>query len=379
MRASIVLVLALSSLIVAALPVGVSQEPLPNTLYFTATKVVSDSFTDCGDVPTYNLTMLAPTGATSKKAYSGRSFVALGCTFYFHHVATEPFQLSGDATIRFFISCDAATVNAGVSGVATSVRVILRKNAESLSGNVNWVGSSNACSAGTAYEVKVKAPTKDASFKAGDKLRIGIIPFWLTPGHADPAKNVHILVESTKHPSSIEAVGLPTLALPAPPAPQLPSVSLSSDATQASGAAGETADFALNAVNQGSADANVTLSASGDAAVAFEGGEVVSVPANATRVVNFTAQVPEGAQAGSTLNFTVIASVDGAEVGNLTFLIDVIEKVKEEAKDAAEPAASQTEGARLLQDEAAGIPGWTLPTILAAIAAGVWLTRRRPN
>lgn len=168
---------------------------------------------------------------------------------------------------------------------------------------------------------------------------------------------------------------------PAPDLPtiELPQVTLSSEATQASAAPGETAAFVLSVANGAAQDVNVTLSASSDTTVSFEGGDVVTVPAGATQAVNLAAQVPEDAAAGSSLSFVVTASVEGSAVANLTFLIDVIEKAKEEAKEAGETATNQTEGARLLEDEAVGIPGWTLPTILAAIAAGVWLTRRRPN
>lgn len=169
--------------------------------------------------------------------------------------------------------------------------------------------------------------------------------------------------------------------------PAGPSLAVGSPSTQLSGEAGGKAKGVLTVANSGSGDVEVSLNATGDLSVEFEGSVPATATANSTRAFNFSVDLAD-AKAGDRYTVTVHAWAAGAEIGNVTYEVDVLPGSKAGQATTAGSTPSSTEGPSATQTtteasgeqketESSGVPGFGPAAALAALGALVAVRRRR--
>lgn len=188
---------------------GLAQEPAPGVLYMTAAAASTSSSQSCGAKTDYTLVQEAPTGTASKKAYFPE--VTFACDFFFIYEVSEPFKLSDSAAVKLWLGCDLAANNVA-SPATVEFRFYLHKNTQQLSESVHQ--TTRACT-GTPIAYSFQLGTGDAEFAPGDKVRLRVLSFWVSTGQGN-VKNLHFLVGSATHPSSISALGIPAAGAAAP-------------------------------------------------------------------------------------------------------------------------------------------------------------------
>lgn len=178
------------------------------TLYLTAEQKSQANFADCGPLPTYATKSEAPDDGTSDKAYLGRAFGGLTCGVPFEHEMPADTQLDPSVRFRAWLGCDLPT-GAPFGPAGINVDVLLTVDGAEVAGSrTSWSGDEFVCDGSNILEIDVAIPTGGITVPAEGVLAVEVLPWWVNPtGANEPVENVHLLVDSTTHPSQLQLEG----------------------------------------------------------------------------------------------------------------------------------------------------------------------------
>lgn len=177
-------------------------------VYYTATEDHVNQSQDCQALPWYAGTLQPPEeGAASENAYAPIGF----CPWGFTYVAETPFSLQGDVRVSLFLGCDVAAVVGGIPGAIRSYLITLFHNDDEV-GVFDSTEPIVCDGAPTLIEGTVPAGSRQIA--VGDRLDLEILFFAVTNAPREAADNVHILTYSNDHLSGMANKGIPDLRLP---------------------------------------------------------------------------------------------------------------------------------------------------------------------
>jgi len=381
-RPNLVVVASLFLASAAGISAEAQDAPPTTSLYFTSKVLAVGGVSGTSVLPkVFDATMDAPAVDASQKAYAN---AATGATAYptaWAWKTGEPFQLSGQATISTWVSCDVLSVTRpDPSGNQLSTMgVALQKNGADITGTSKTVFDTTpvVCTGPSSIRaLTVVTGTADAEFKAGDTFGVRITMWALANAPEANHKNIHFLVGSTKHPSRVSVAGLPG-ALSAAPGP-----SLIEDTLEGTSASIEHAfDNATSDTYRFNWTANLTAARIEHNVTAANGSVQLRILDGAsTELVNATlngtsaaASDVENATAG---NWTVELSYSAFQ-GTLSLTIGAVPPPAPTANETADGNQTEESGQAEEHKNEGGIPSVGIIAVALAASAGVAIRRRR--